>query len=209
MNGSVNPADPPWPASGYAVADSLDRLLALCAEDPARCGAIPLTERALPGRPISPFATEVGAFHTGGMISIQEITSTPRPRPEVFAYVADFSRVAEWDPGIASARRVAGEGGVGTRYEVEATFVGRLVPMTYEVVEFSPPDRIVLRGAAATLDAVDDIRFEELEGGGTRVVYRADFTLKGPLRFFAPAMRPLFGRLGRRAVGGLGNALNG
>jgi carbon monoxide dehydrogenase subunit G len=143
------------------------------------------------------------------MISIQETTSTPRPRPEVFAYVADFAKVAEWDPGIASARRVAGEGGVGTRYQVEAIFAGRAVPMTYEVVEHSVPERIVLRGAAATLDAVDDIRFEETESGGTRVVYRADFTLKGPLRFLVLPMRPLFKRLGRRAVGGLGKALNG
>ncbi len=142
------------------------------------------------------------------MISIQETIATPRPRPEVFAYVADFTKVAEWDPGIASARRVAGDGGVGTRYEVGATFAGRVVPMTYQVVEHVPPTRIVLRGAAATVDAVDDIGFEETEGGGTRVTYRADFTLKGPLRFLALPMRPLFARLGRKAVGGLGKALN-
>jgi len=141
------------------------------------------------------------------MITIQGIVATPRPRPEVFAYVADFNTVSEWDPGIASSRRVAGDGGVGTRYEVEATFAGRVVPMVYDVVEHTPPARIVLRGTAATLDAVDDIRFEE-EGGGTRVVYRADFTLKGPLRFFALPMRPLFARLGRRAIGGLGRVLN-
>jgi uncharacterized protein YndB with AHSA1/START domain len=142
------------------------------------------------------------------MISIQETVTTPRPRPEVFAYVADFTKVAEWDPGIASARRVAGDGGVGTRYEVEATFAGRVVPMTYEVAEYSSPTRIVLRGSASTLDAVDDIRFEETDGGGTRVVYRADFALRGPLRFLALPMRPLFTRLGRKAVGGLGRALN-
>lgn len=143
------------------------------------------------------------------MISIQETVTTPRPRAEVFAYVADFSKVAEWDPGIASARRVEGDGGVGTRYEVGASFTGRVVPMTYEVVEHVPPTRIVLRGRAATLDAVDDIRFADLEGGGTRVNYRADFTLKGPLRFFALPMRPLFARLGRKAIAGLGRALNG
>lgn len=146
-------------------------------------------------------------MHTGGMITIQEAVTTPRPRPGVFAFVADFTTVSEWDPGIASCRRVAGEGGVGTRYQVEATFAGRVVPMVYEVVEHTPPTRIVLRGTAATLDAVDDIRFEE-EDGGTRVVYRADFTLKGPLRFFALLMRPIFTRLGRRAIGGLGGALN-
>lgn len=142
------------------------------------------------------------------MISIEETVTTRRPRADVFAYVADFAKVAEWDPGIASARRVAGDGGAGSRYEVEATFAGRVVPMTYEVIEHSAPARIALRGAAATLDAVDDIRFDELADGGTRVTYRADFTLKGPLRFVAWPMRPLFSRLGRKAIGGLGQALN-
>jgi carbon monoxide dehydrogenase subunit G len=142
------------------------------------------------------------------MITIQETAATTRPRPEVFAYVADFTKVAEWDPGIASSLRVAGDGGAGTRYEVGATFAGRVIPMTYEVVEHDAPTRIVLHGVGTAIEAVDDIRFEEQEGGGTRVVYRADFTLKGPLRFFAFLMKPLFTRLGRKAVGGLEKTLN-
>jgi hypothetical protein len=40
------------------------------------------------------------------------------------------------------------------------------------------------------------------------VTYRADFTLKGGLRRFAFLMKPVFGRLGRKAIGGLGAALN-
>jgi carbon monoxide dehydrogenase subunit G len=150
----------------------------------------------------------VPTLHTGDMITIQETVTSARPRPDVFAYVADFARVAEWDPGIASARRVAGDGAVGSRYEVQAGFAGRVVPMTYEVVEHTPPARVVLRGTAATLEAVDDIRFEETEAGGTRVVYRAEFTLKGPLRLFALPLRPVFARLGRRAISGLDRALN-
>ena len=142
------------------------------------------------------------------MISIEETVNTPRPRPEVFAYVADFTRVADWDPGIRSSVRVAGDGGVGTRYEVEAPFAGRVVPMTYEVIEHAAPSRIVLRGLAATVEAVDSISFEEAPGGGTRVTYRADFTLKGGLRYFGLVMKPIFGRLGRKAIGGLRAALN-
>ena len=142
------------------------------------------------------------------MITIQETVTTPRPRPAVFAYVADFTKVAEWDPGIRSSVRVAGDGGVGTRYEVGATFAGRVIPMTYEVVEHAVPSRIVLRGLAPTVEAVDAISFEDLPGGGTRVAYRADFTLRGGLRYFGFLMKPLFGRLGRKAIGGLREALN-
>ncbi len=142
------------------------------------------------------------------MITIRETVTTPRPRPEVFAYVADFTTAAEWDPGIRSSVRVAGDGGVGTRYEVGATFAGRVVPMTYEVIEHAAPTRIVLRGLAATVAAVDTISFEEAPGGGTRVTYRADFTLKGALRHLGFVMQPVFGRLGRKAIGGLGKALS-
>jgi uncharacterized membrane protein len=142
------------------------------------------------------------------MITIQATLTTPLPCPEVFAYVADFTRVAEWDPGIRSSVRVAGDGGVGTRYEVGAAFAGRVVPMTYEVIEHAVPARIVLRGLAATVEAVDAISFEGLPGGGTRVVYRADFALKGGLRHFGFLMKPLFGRLGRKAIGGLRETLN-
>jgi hypothetical protein len=142
------------------------------------------------------------------MITIRETVATPCPRPEVFAYVADFTKAAEWDPGIRSSVQVSGDGGVGTRYEVGAAFAGRVVPMTYEVIELAAPTRIVLRGQAGTVATVDSISFEDLPGGGTRVVYRADFTLKGALRYFGFLMRPLFGRLGRRAIGGLGEALH-
>ena len=142
------------------------------------------------------------------MITIQETATTPRPRPEAFAYVADFTRAAEWDPGIRSSVRVAGDGGVGSRYEVGATFAGRVVPMIYEVIEHAVPGRIVLRGVAASVEALDTISFEEVPGGGTRVGYRADFTLKGGLRHVAFLMKPLFGRLGRKAIGGLQAALN-
>jgi uncharacterized protein YndB with AHSA1/START domain len=142
------------------------------------------------------------------MITIQETVTSPRPRPGVFAYVSDFTKVAEWDPGIRSSVRVAGDGGVGTRYEVGATFAGRVVPMTYEVIEHVAPSRIVLRGTAAAVEAVDAISFEDLAGGGTRVTYRADFTLKGGVRRLAFLMKPLFRRLGRKAIGGLQAALS-
>jgi carbon monoxide dehydrogenase subunit G len=140
-------------------------------------------------------------------IRIEETVVTRRPRPEVFGYVADFKKVAEWDPGIRSSTRVFGDGGVGTRYEVEATFAGRVVPMTYEVIEHEEPERIVLHGTAPTAEATDDIRFED-DDGGTRIVYRAEFVLKGALRLLGPLLRPIFTRLGTKAMAGLDSTLN-
>jgi len=141
-------------------------------------------------------------------IRIEEVVATERPLSDVFAYVADFTKVAEWDPGIRSSTRVSGDGGIGTRYQVEATFAGRVVPMTYEIVEREDLKRVVLRGTAPTAEAIDDICFEA-DGGGTRITYRAEFTLKGALRFFALLLRPVFIRLGKKAMAGLEATLNG
>jgi carbon monoxide dehydrogenase subunit G len=142
------------------------------------------------------------------MIRIHETVVSPRPVEDVFAYVADFTTVTEWDPGIASSERTSGEGGVGTTYDVVATFRGREVPMTYEVAEYEAPARIVLHGSGSAVDAVDTIEFFA-DGGGSRVVYTAEFRLKGLLRFAEPFMGGMFDSLGKKAIGGLRSALGG
>lgn len=145
---------------------------------------------------------------TGGMITICESVVTARPRPEVFAYLADFTTVAEWDPGIVASRLDTGDGGVGSVYAVTAAFRGREVPMTYEVVGLAAPERIVVRGTGKAVDAIDTIECFDHDGG-TRVVYTAEFRLKGVVRLAAPFLRGVFRRLGETAMGGLDRALNG
>jgi len=140
------------------------------------------------------------------MISIRESITTTRPREEAFAYVADFRTVAEWDPGIEASERTGGEGGVGTTYRVTAAFRGRSIPMTYEVTEHERPDRIVLRGEGAAVHAVDTIEFFDHDGG-TRIVYSADFRMKGLFRLAEPFMGGMFRDLGHKAIAGLDRAL--
>jgi carbon monoxide dehydrogenase subunit G len=142
------------------------------------------------------------------MIRYQETVVSPRPPEDVFAYVSDFTTVVEWDPGIASSERSSGEGGVGTTYDVVATFRGREVPMTYEVVEYREPSQIVLRGTGSSVEALDTIDFSA-DGAGTRLVYTAEFRMKGLLRFAEPFMRGMFDSLGKKAIGGLRSALGG
>ncbi len=142
------------------------------------------------------------------MITITETVTTTKQRSEVFAYLADFTTVSEWDPGIVASRRASGDGGIGSVYEVTATFAGRHVPMTYEVLEMTSPERIVLRGTGASAEALDTIECFE-HGDGTRVVYTAVFRLAGLLRFVEPLLRGTFRRLGRTAIEGLDRALNG
>ncbi len=142
------------------------------------------------------------------MITISESVTTAKPRDEVFAYVADFTTVAEWDPGIISSERISGDGGIGTTYRVVSEFRGRRVELAYEIVDHQEPAVIVLKGTGRAVEALDRIELHG-HGEGTRVVYVAEFTLKGLLRFAEPFLGGMFSTLGREAIGGLDRVLNG
>jgi len=129
---------------------------------------------------------------------------SPRAPEECFAQLSDFSTAEQWDPGVVSARRTDhGELKVGSRFDLVAGFLGREVPLTYEITELEPPQRVVLRGENATVVSLDTITVEPGPGGGSRVTYDADLVLKGPLRVFDLGLRLVFGRIGDKAAAGL------
>jgi carbon monoxide dehydrogenase subunit G len=138
---------------------------------------------------------------------IEETLEVGRPLDAVFDFVGDFANTREWDPGVADARRVTpGPIGVGTRYELQVRFGGRVLPMVYEVTRWEPPTRVVLRGSGATVTAIDDIRFEPTPSG-TRIRYLADIRLKGLLRLFEPLLARRLRETGRAAIDGMQRAL--
>ena len=132
-----------------------------------------------------------------------EVIEVVRSLEESFAYVADFTTVAEWDPGIHSSRRVSGDGGVGSVYEVQAEFRGKTMPFTYTVTTFEQDGRIVLDGVGEKATSLDTIAFETAADGGTRITYSADFRLKGVLRVAEPFLGGTFRKLARHALAGL------
>ena len=134
---------------------------------------------------------------------VTEVIEVPRSLPESFAYVADFTTVAEWDPGIHESRRVSGDGGIGTVYEVQAEFRGKTMPFTYTVTAFEQDTRIVLDGVGEKASSLDTIAFEAAVDGGTRITYSADFELKGVLRVAEPFLGGTFRTLARKALVGL------
>ncbi len=134
---------------------------------------------------------------------VSEVIEVPRSIEESFAYVADFTTVAEWDPGIHESRKVSGDGGVGTVYDVQAAFRGKTMPFTYTVTELEENRRIVLDGVGEKATSVDTIAFEAAGDGGTRITYTADFKLKGVLRVAEPFLGSTFKSLARKALEGL------
>jgi len=130
-----------------------------------------------------------------------------RPIDEVFAYLADFSNTAQWDPGVVSARKLGdGPVAVGSEFEVVSKFLGREVPLTYRVVQYDPPSRVVLEAGNDDLRSLDTITLEKT-ARGTRLTYDANLSLQG-IRYVADfALHLAFQWIGRRAVAGLRAAL--
>jgi carbon monoxide dehydrogenase subunit G len=134
--------------------------------------------------------------------------STSRAPDEVFDYLANFSSVAEWDPGVKQAVPInAGGVWLGARFKVVARFLGRDIPLVYRTVELDRPRRVVLEAENETLISRDTIDFSGRPDGGTLVTYDADLTLKGVLRVAELPLRLLFRRVGDRARAGLELAL--
>lgn len=133
-----------------------------------------------------------------------------RDAPSTFAYLADFTHAAEWDPGTVRAELV-GSGSdvdplvdVGTRFALEVRVgAGRTTAMEYVVEEYVAPHRIVLVGESASVRSVDTITVAPRAEGGSVVTYDAELTLKGTLAFLSPVLSIPFRRVGDAGVAGL------
>lgn len=119
---------------------------------------------------------------------------------KTFSLLADFANAPHWDPATISARRVDDDGpiGVGSRFELQMRIMGRENAIEYEITDFEPPRRVVLRGENSGSVAIDEITVEPHEGG-SRVTYEADVSMKGLFKAFAPAFVPVFKKMGDSA----------
>lgn len=147
-------------------------------------------------------------------MDIERVVTVDKPVDRVFAYLTDFTNMAEWDPGTVRTERVAGEGGVGTRYHNTSKFLGRKTELDYLVIECVPGEKLVLRGENATVVALETMTFVRTltgagaaAGEGTTVTYRAEFEFKGIAKLVAPLLAPAFKKLGDEAEAGLRSAL--
>ena len=134
------------------------------------------------------------------------------PADETFEYLAKFSNSQEWDPGVLSGEPLdAGPVQVGSRFRLIVPFLGRQLPLTYVVSEFSRRERrVVLDATSAVLRARDVITVlaAAADGQVTAVSYRAVVTLRGPLRLADPILTRGFGKVGDRAASGLRTVLS-
>ncbi len=137
------------------------------------------------------------------MAHYRTTVTSPWDAATAFAYMADFAHSATWDPGVVTARQVSsGEVGLGTRFDLVASFNGRELPLTYEITVFEPPRRVVLRAQTDMVISVDEITFDS-RAEGTDVTYDAELRTRGWFRLAAPVVALMFKGIGDRARAGL------
>lgn len=133
----------------------------------------------------------------------------PTPPAETFAYLADFTNTAEWDPGIVEARRLTpAPTAVGSRFEIIALFRGNRQRFEYVVTELDEGNRIALHGEGEKAMSDDVMTISASDGGGTRIAYEADIRLKGVLRVAEPFLGRMMKKMGDDALNGLSARLS-
>jgi hypothetical protein len=142
------------------------------------------------------------------MARYQATVQSPRPPEETFAYLATFSNAAEWDPGVLVGEQLdPGPVGPGTRFRLVVPFLGRRMPLTYQVTSYQPGHAVVLTAASGLLHATDKIAVTG-DAGGSAVSYEAEVRLRGLLGVLDPLLRPGFRAVAGRAAAGLAQALS-
>lgn len=129
-------------------------------------------------------------------------------KPEdVFAYLADFSNTAQWDPTVVRSRALGQNPiGEGSRFEVVVAVVGRELVFDYEITRFKAPRELIFTSISPYLRSVDTIRIEPTKDG-CLVRYDADLRPLGALYVLDLPLHVLFQISGARSAKGLEQGL--
>lgn len=118
-----------------------------------------------------------------------------RPREEVAAYAADPDNAPKWQENIKQvAWRTERPLAVGSRVEFVAEFLGRRLEYTYDVAEWKPGARLVMRTSEGPFPMETVYEWEAVKPDVTRMTLRNRGEPSGFSRLFAPLMIPAMKR---------------
>ncbi len=124
-------------------------------------------------------------------MSVDVVTETiiGRPRAEVAAFAAGPDNAPRWYANIKSVEwRSEPPLRVGSRIAFVAEFLGRRLTYTYEVVEFVPDERLVMRTSEGPFAMETTYEWADDGTGGTRMTLRNRGTPSGFSRLAAPLL---------------------
>lgn len=113
-----------------------------------------------------------------------------REREEVAAYAGNPDNAPDWYANITSVEwRTVPPLQVGSRVDFVATFLGRRLAYTYEIVALTPGERLVMRTAEGPFLMETSYSWESAGTATTRMTLRN----RGEPRGFARALGPFLG----------------
>jgi uncharacterized membrane protein len=113
-----------------------------------------------------------------------------RPQAEVFAYLDELHKHAEWQQSLTAARVVTeGPVRVGTRVVETRKVPGGPRDTTYEITEYDPPSKSSWKGLDGPVRPSGTVTVEPLSESRSRVTVAFDLEGHGIGKLFAPFAR--------------------
>lgn len=133
-----------------------------------------------------------------------------RPRAEVAAYAADPANATGWYENIYSVEWATPPPlGEGSRVEFVAHFLGRRLEYTYEIAEFTPGERLVMRTADGPFAMETTYTWADTASGGTKMTLRNRGEPAGFSKLVAPLMEGAMRRANQKDLRRLKKILEG
>ena len=118
-----------------------------------------------------------------------------RPVGQVSKYAANPDNAPEWYVNIQSAEwQTEKPLTLGSRVAFKAQFLGRELAYIYEITEFIPEKKLVMKTAQGPFPMETTYTWEALEGNQTRMTLRNKGNPTGFSKVFAPFMAPMMKR---------------
>jgi uncharacterized protein YndB with AHSA1/START domain len=122
-------------------------------------------------------------------VDVETTVVINRPRDAVAAYAATPDNVPVWYVNIRSIEwQTAPPLTVGSRIAFVAHFLGRRLAYTYEVVDYVPNERLVMRTSEGPFPMETSYAWQTTADGQTRMTLRNRGTPSGFSRIAAPFM---------------------
>jgi polyketide cyclase/dehydrase/lipid transport protein len=129
-------------------------------------------------------------------VDVETAVEIARPRAEVAAYAVDPDNATAWYENIKAVEwRTPPPLAVGSRLAFVASFLGRRIAYTYEVVEHEPATRFVMRTAEGPFPMETTYSWRDTPAGGTQMTLRN----AGEPAGFGKVAAPVMARAMRRA----------
>jgi uncharacterized protein YndB with AHSA1/START domain len=133
-----------------------------------------------------------------------------RPREQVAAFACDPDNATSWYENIHAVDwETPPPLAVGSRVAFVASFLGRRLSYTYEIVELVPDRRLVMRTAQGPFPMQTTYTFADATRGGTRMTLRNRGEPAGFAKVGAPVMTRAMRRANRKDLAALKALLEG